>query len=136
MRVRVAFAASIAILLTNCDASEVETQQRMAELACLTQSWVVQGYARRGAEGELEDTGKIADLEPRISGERAPRPRFRFVSTGQFEIDYGRVSQFAPMPAFELKCTGDFNKGLLTSVQVNGKLHRPASGEVWPIDKL
>ena len=56
---------------------------------------------------------------------------FRFVSTGNFVIDYGEVILKKPAMRFRLMCTGDFNAGVLKTIQIDGKLLRPKPDEPW-----
>jgi hypothetical protein len=127
------------LALASCNTS-VETRQEEAEMSCLMQSWVVQGYFRI-VDGKLRPTSKhyeaaLNEVEEEDSDtpeEKPQKSRFRFVDSGNFIVDYGLVSD-PPIPPYELTCTGDFNAGKFTTIQVNGTIHRPPPGETWPID--
>jgi hypothetical protein len=132
-------AAAATLVLVCCNESAVEWRQADAKMSCLSQSLVVQGYFRL-ANGKLRPTSKAyeADLKAveeeksNASEGNESEPSFRFVDSGNFIIDYGQVS--APsIPPYDLKCTGDFNAGRFTTVQVNGTIYRPPPGETWPI---
>lgn len=131
---------AVAILaLVSCNTS-VETRQEEAEISCLFQSWVAQGYFRL-VDGKLRPTAKhyeaalnvVEEEESTPSVEKSEKAKFRFVDSGNFVIDYGRVSD-PPIPPYDLKCTGDFNAGRFTTIQVNGTIYRPPPGETWSID--
>lgn len=132
-------AAPATLALVSCNMSPVESRQAEAEISCLAHSWAVQGYFR-SVNGKLRPTAKryeaaINAVEEQGSDPLVEKPhtsRFRFVDSGNFVIDYGRVSD-PPIPPYDLTCTGDFNAGKFTTIQVNGTIYRPPPGEIWPI---
>ena len=88
-----------------------------------------QGLLDLDASGEPVDRNDTDDM---ASGDDAiALPSFRFVSTGNFVIDYGEVVVKRPAMRFRLVCTGDFNAGVLKTIQIDGKLFRPKSNEPW-----
>ncbi len=132
-------AAAATLALVSCNMSPVESRRAEAEMSCLFQSWVVQGYFQI-VNGKLRPTAKnyeaalnaVEEEESDPSVEKPEESRFRFVDSGNFIVDYGRVSN-PPIPPYDLKCTGDFNAGRFTTIQVNGTIYRPPPGETWPI---
>jgi hypothetical protein len=54
---------------------------------------------------------------------------FRINSTGQFAAEFPPITNLDE--PYTLRCTGDVNKRELTSIQINGELHRPAANEKW-----
>ena len=116
----------ISSVLGACGGPTVESEQAMAEYACLVRALAIQGNLEKALAEENEGTDANVD--------EWPDPSFRFVSTGQFVIDYGRVPGANGAQAFDLRCTGDFNARRFTTVQINGFLNRPAEGDAWPID--
>jgi hypothetical protein len=132
-------AAATTLALVSCNMSPVENRREEAKYSCWMMSWVVQGYYRL-ANGKLRPTAKAYEADLNAVDEeksdapegKGSEPSFRFVDSGNFVIDYGQVS-VPPIPPFELKCTGDFNAGKFTTIQVNGTIYRPPPGESWPI---
>lgn len=123
-------------LLVPSACAEVEFSQAEATAACLQRSWILQGYVeeRAGNPPRLvaTDKGREAYRGERPEEDKGGTPAdFRFVSTGQFVIDHGEVKE--PFPPYRLTCTGDFNRGIFSSVQIDGRLYRPGPGEMWPI---
>jgi len=125
-------AGTTAILLTalaSCNQSPVEKKQWLAETACLSRALAEEGLLDLDASDQPVDRNEADHL---ASGDDAiALPSFRFVSTGNFVIDYGVVVVKKPAMRFRLMCTGDFNAGVLTTVQIGGKLFRPKSNEPW-----
>ena len=62
------------------------------------------------------------------------KPIVRIVSTGQFVAEFGTITLPKPHPSFTLTCTGDINARTFTSMQINGVIYRPKSGERWTIE--
>lgn len=132
-------AAATGLALVSCNMSPGESRQAEAKYTCLTESLLVQGYYKR-VNGKIEPTPKAYEVGLNATEEeksdtaefKAGDATFRFVDSGNFIIDYGRVSA-PPFPPYDLKCTGDFNAGKFTTFQVNGTIYRPAPGETWPI---
>ncbi len=132
-------AAASILALVSCNMSPVEARRAEAEMSCLFQSWVAQGYFRL-VDGKLRPTAKsyeaalnaVEDEESDPSVEKPQESKFRFVDSGNFIVDYGRVSN-PPIPPYNLKCTGDFNAGKFTTIQVDGTIYRPPPGETWSI---
>jgi len=125
-------AAAIALMfnaLVSCNQSPVETKRWLAETACLSRAFAEQGLLDLDASGEPVDRNDTDDM---ASGDDAiALPSFRFVSTGNFVIDYGEVVVKRPAMRFRLICTGDFNAGVLKTIQIDGKLLRPKPDEPW-----
>ena len=124
-------AAIVAMLnaLVSCNQSPVETKRWLAETACLSRAFAEQGLLDLDASGEPVDRNDTDDM---ASGDDAiALPSFRFVSTGNFVIDYGEVVVKRPAMRFRLICTGDFNAGVLKTIQIDGKLLRPKPDEPW-----
>jgi len=115
--------------LVSCNQSPVETKQWLAETACLSRALAEQGLLDLDASGEPVDRNEADQI---ASGDDAiALPSFRFVSTGNFVIDYGVVILKKPAMGFRLICTGDFNAGVLKTIQIDGKLLRPKPAEPW-----
>jgi len=131
--------AATTLALISCNMSPVEVQREEAKLSCLSQSGVVQGYLQL-VNGKLRPTSKQYEASPNAvdeekSGSPEEKPHeasFRFVDSGNFIVDFGQVFD-PPILPYDLKCTGDFNAGKLTTIQVNGTIYRPPPGETWPI---
>jgi len=125
-------AAAIALMfnaLVSCNQSPVEAKRWLAETACLSRAFAEQGLLDLDASGEPVDRNDTDDM---ASGDDAiALPSFRFVSTGNFVIDYGEVVVKRPAMRFRLICTGDFNAGVLKTIQIDGKLLRPKPDEPW-----
>ena len=125
-------AAAIALMfnaLVSCNQSPVEAKRWLAETACLSRAFAEQGLLDLDASGEPVDRNDTDDM---ASGDDAiALPSFRFVSTGNFVIDYGEVMVKRPAMRFRLICTGDFNAGVLKTIQIDGKLLRPKPDEPW-----
>jgi hypothetical protein len=62
---------------------------------------------------------------------QADDPLFRFVSTGDFVVDWKKIVVKGHAQPFHVTCTGDFNARRIKSVTYNGTITRPAPGEVW-----
>jgi hypothetical protein len=123
--------AIVAVLnaLVACNQSPVETKRWLAETACLSRALAEQGLLDLDASGEPVDRNEADQI---ASGDDAiALPSFRFVSTGNFVIDYGVVILKKPAMGFRLICTGDFNAGVLKTIQIDGKLLRPKPAEPW-----
>jgi len=136
---------SIALLGILCSSCEGVDVRALPEYACLTRAEILDGWLTVTPEGHLEDSAKAksfplkkAEVEPvtenATTKQAPPDTKFRFLSSGQFVIELGQVEEF-PVP-FVVTCTGDFNKKIFTSVQVNGKIYRPKAGEVWSTKDL
>jgi hypothetical protein len=131
-------AAAATLALVSCNTS-VEARQIEAKASCLFQSLVVQGYYRP-VNGKWRPTSKGYEADLHAAEEeksnalegKDSEPSFRFVASGNFIIDYGQVSP-PSIPPYDLKCTGDFNAGKFTTIQVNGTIYCPPPGETWPI---
>ena len=125
-------AAAIALMfnaLVSCNQSPVEAKRWLAETACLSRAFAEQGLLDLDASGEPVDRNDTDDM---ASGDDAiALPSFRFVSTGNFVIDYGEVVVKRPAMRFRLICTGDFNAGVLKTIQIDGKLLRPKPDQPW-----
>ena len=125
-------AGMVALMLTalvSCNQSPVEKKQWLAETACLSRGSRRHATDRSAASGEPVDRNEADHI---ASGDDAiPLPSFRFVSTGNFVIDYGEVILKKPAMRFRLMCTGDFNAGVLKTIQIDGKLLRPKPDQPW-----
>ena len=122
-------APALALALGACDANTVAGRRSLAELACLDHGLVQAGVAHVGADGSLETIG--GDNAGGDAALTQAEPRFRFVTSGQFVVDYGTIVPPPPHAPFKLACTGDFNGKTLTSVQTGGVIRRPAAGAGW-----
>jgi hypothetical protein len=135
-RLDIAGATFATAALCGCGApvgNAVEDKRAIAEIACFSKALEIQGVSE---EFQAESSIFEDDAENATADDPALKPQFRFVSTGQFVVDYGQTPASPGVPPFTLKCTGDFNKARFTTVQVNGVLHRPKPGDVWPIDHV
>ena len=126
---RVGAVAAMLSALASCNQSPVETKQWLAETACLSRALAEQGLLDLDASGEPVDRNEADQI---ASGDDAiALPSFRFVSTGNFVIDYGVVILKKPPMRFRLVCTGDFNAGVLKTIQIDGRFFRSKPGESW-----
>ena len=125
-------AGMVALMLTalvSCNQSPVEKKQLLAETACLSRALAEQGLLDLDASDDPVDRNEADHI---ASGDDAiALSSFRFISTGNFVIDYGEVILKKPAVRFRLICTGDFNAGMLKTIQIDGKLLRPKPGEPW-----
>ena len=124
-------AVTVAMLNTlgSCNQSPVETKRWLAETACLSRALAEQGLLDLDASGEPIDRNEADHI---ASGDDAiALPSFRFVSTGNFVIDCGEVVLKKPAMRFHLICTGDFNAGVLKTIQIDGRLLRPKPDAPW-----
>jgi hypothetical protein len=126
---RVGAVAVMLNALVSCNQSPVEKKQWLAETACLSRALVEQGLLELDASGQPVDRN---DADHMASGDDViASPSFRFVSTGNFVIDYGVVILKKPPMRFRLVCTGDFNAGVLKTIQIDGRFFRSKPGDSW-----
>jgi hypothetical protein len=122
----IARAASVLILLapfaaTGCEQSPVAGARAAAEATCLDRfSKIIHPAA---------DNIATTDDDPDDNVSADNEPAFHINTTGQFAVDFPPIANLSH--PYKLRCTGDINERLLTSVQIDGVLHRPKPSEKW-----
>ena len=123
MMLRAAPALSLVALLaaTGCQQSPVADARAAAEATCLDR------FSKIVHPGAENVTTTDDDPDDNVSADSGPL--FRINATGQFAVEFPPIANLAH--PYRLRCTGDVNQRLLTSVQIDGVLHRPAANEHW-----
>jgi hypothetical protein len=57
---------------------------------------------------------------------------FQINSRGEFVIEFGPVAIPPPAKPYDLWCSGNWTKRVLTGVQIDRHLFKPKAGEEWP----
>jgi len=109
------------LTLAGCNSTEqVKFGEAAAEYRCLQLAALQLGLVK---------TDK-ADLA--LSDDQSPSSAsFRFVSTGQFVTEFKSAKLPGSLQSYAITCTGDFNRRLINSLQIDGALTRPTKPEDW-----
>jgi hypothetical protein len=76
----------------------------------------------------------IDNIQPRDDNDpdnnvAVSNPDFRITAEGLFAVAFPPITNLEH--PYRVRCTGDMNQRLLTSVQIDDTLHRPAPNEHW-----
>jgi hypothetical protein len=76
----------------------------------------------------------IDNITPRDDGDpddnvAVSNPNFRMTPEGLFAVSFPPITNL--QHPYRVRCTGDINQRLLTSVQIDDTLHRPAPNQRW-----
>lgn len=107
------------LALGGCSSSPIDASRAQAEVACLDHfSKIVHPGTENVSTADDDPDDNVADSNP----------AFHIAATGQFSVDFPPITNLDH--PYRLRCTGDINQRILTSVQIDGVLHRPPP-EKW-----
>jgi hypothetical protein len=134
-------AAGALAILAGCGEPTADDLRRYARTACLIASLDIlaaQHPELNEADDELSPDAidgdatrkeKLAALSEKLLLEDSS---FKTLGNARFVFEPGRVDLGPPAPAYDLKCTGDLDSRKITTVQIEGTIHRPkAEDENW-----
>ena len=122
------------------DVNPIEFSRFEAWTSCLDRAGTQLGLPTSDSEVQPETVANQVSSESAVDSDahddvmfEKGKPIVRIASTGQFVAEFGTITLPKPYPSFTLTCTGDINARTFTSMQINGAVYRPKSGERWTI---
>lgn len=109
------------LMSTGCSKSTVGASRAAAEVACLDRFSTLTHLGTNNLPTTNDD-----DPDENVADNGTI---FRMNPTGQFAINFPPITNLDH--PYTVRCTGDINEHVLTSVEIDGTLHRPAANERW-----
>jgi len=124
----IAMIISSVALLSGCGAWSDEDSARAV---CLLQALELKGDGEFVGNDEVSAEDQSNRFADSLNVQVADPSTFVLEPDGTFAIDYRELPSVRPGETFDIRCSGDFNRRLITRIEVDGRVFEPAADDDW-----